>query len=755
MEMHNNFEGSPFSKEKGLKDGGVLIINHAKGDCNNNPRPHSFVNLSSGNCAGKNSSSASAISNENISSTAIFNGNSKNTENSMQSSDGVPSAQDISAKSEVDTWRAPGKLTYTGEDEIHDAAQRTESSCSNSYFIHPVCSSNENYQETSMEAKSSLPNGCSSAVPIGAECITEELVTGTVASVTTAQFTHHTRDKEEYSNKLDHSLLPPKKVTKEIEEMHDDYRGLTGRKCSCSMNRDMICGGTDCSANQSTMKISVETKGDNQACNKQDSSHSLYSKEDDLHPESALADRKILAAEKQSQMMDLAHINDFTNNTLGQQSSESLMIKHKYAAVEEENGLVNRFDLNDDIQRSALNNHKQSVCETVSSSNVVRPMAKMGVPLCLPMSTQKFGGELGWRGTAATSAFCLVSFPKSTDDNTFSAVKNDHSSRDSRGSTVIDLNLTAEEDCPAIEFPWANEKKPTVSHFKDSSYSDSKQEEKFSFDLNAPGDNADDCPQSFPVNFTKNPSMDLNLNDDPSIREACDNHLQLQSNQAFGIKVPEHGAVPSLPTKRHPREQLNILGPVYKGDLSHMQVFNHGRGQPFLVAAPNLLQPVERMHRFVPVQPQLSPYAMQVLPSYCYPSNGPFFITQADSLPPHNLCYGALPSTRDSQGHAVFPQVLNASGVPNFPGAPYLLGAVHGQTPSGGTDLQPRYDINNGDFSLMNGSWKENTTRQLLIPSQNTEMKFSQQAITPTKRREPEGGWDAYQLGLKHTPSSH
>nr|GLL44020.1 uncharacterized protein LOC109176239 isoform X1 [Ipomoea trifida] len=713
--MHKNFEGNPFSKGKGPKDGGVIL---AKGDCNNNPRLHSFVNLSSGNCAGKNSSSASTISNENVSSGAIFNGNSKNTENSMQSSDGV-----LSAKSEVDTWRALGKLTYTGEDEIHDASQRTESSCSNSYFIHPVCSSNDNFQETSMETKSSVPNGCSSAVPAGAECITEA---GTVASVTTVQFTHQTRDKEEYCNKLDRSSLPPKKGTKEIEEMLDDYRGLTGRKCSCSMNRDMICGGTDCSACQNKTKASIETKGDNQACNKRDSSRSLCSKED-LHPESALEDRNVLAAEKQSRMM-----------------------KHEYVAAEEENELVNRFDLNDDIQRSALNNHKQSVSEAVSSSNVVRPMAKLGVPLCLPTSTQKFGGELGWRGTAATSAFCLVSSPK--DDNAFSAVKTDHSSRDSRGSTVIDLNLTAEEDCPAIGFPWANEKKP-----KHSSYSDSKPEEKFSFDLNAPGDNADDCPQScFPVNFTKNASMDLNLNDDPSIREACGDHLQLQRNQPFGIKTPEQAAVPSLPTKRHPREHLNILGPVYRGDLSHMQVFNHARGQPVLVAAPNLLQPVDRLHRFVPLQPQLSPYTMQAVPSYCYPSNGSFFIAQADSLPAHNLCYGALPPTRNPHGNAVFPQVLNAGGVPNFPGAPYLLGPVpRGQTPSGGTELQPRYEMNSGDFSSMNGSWKENTTRQLLIPSQNTELRFSQQAITPTKRREPEGGWEAYQLGLKHTPSSH
>ncbi|XP_019181242.1 PREDICTED: uncharacterized protein LOC109176239 isoform X2 [Ipomoea nil] len=604
VEMHKNFEGNPFSKGKGPKDGGVISVIHGKGDCNNNPRPHSFVNLSSGNCAGKNSSSASAISNENVSSSAIFNGNSKNTENSMQSSDGV-----LSAKSEVDTWRAPGKLTYTGEDEILDAAQRTESSCSNSYFIHPLCSSNDNYLETSIETKSSVPNGCSSGVPAGAET-----------------------------------------------------------------------------------KASIETKEDN----KRDSSRSLCSKED-LHPESALEDRKVLAAEKQSRTM-----------------------KHKYVAVKEENELVNRFDLNDDIPRSGLNNHKQSVSEgreAVSSSNVVRPRAKLGVPLCLPISTKKFGGELGWRGTSVTSAFCLVS-----------AVK-----------TLIDLNLTAEEDCPAIGFPWANEKKPGVSHFKHSSYSDSKPGEKFTIDLNAPGDNADiDCPQSsFPVNFTKNASMDFNLNDDPSIHD----HLQLQRNPTFGIKTPEQAAVPSLPTKRHPREHLNILGPVYRGDLSHMPVFNHARGQPVLVGPPNLLQPVERLHRFVPVQPQLSPYTMQVVPSYCYPSNGSFFIAQADSLPAHNLCYG----TRDPHGNTVFPQV------PNFPGAPYLLGPVRGQTPSGGADLQPRYEINSGDFSSMNGSWKENTTRQLLIPSQNTELKFSQ----PAKRREPEGGWEAYQLGLKHTPSSH
>ncbi|CAH9085054.1 unnamed protein product [Cuscuta epithymum] len=338
--MHNFFEGYPFLTEKGPKDG------NAKRDCTNNLRPYT--------CAGQDFSSASVISNDNISSTVTFN------ENSMKT-DGISSAQEFSAKS--------------------------ESSCSNSYFIRPVCSPIDHYQEGSVDAKSSIPD--------------------------------------------------------------------------------------------------------------------------------------------------------------------------KQVACNQESELTNRFDLN------------------VSSSDVIRVMAKLGVPLSSHMPTQKFRGEFGWRGSGESSAFHLVSFPKGIDNNTPCVAKiDDHSSKDSRGdSTIIDLNLTPQEEDSSDEYG--------------SGGSNSKQVKKFSIDLNTPLDGIGD------------------------------DHIQWQRCQTTsGVET-------------RPLERLDVQGSVYKGELrSQMQVFD----QPFTMGQPALLRPVGLMDRLlIPVQPQYySPYAMQVLPSHCYqtPPNASFFVTR-------------------------------------------------------------------------------------------------------------------------------
>lgn len=160
------------------------------------------------------------------------------------------------------------------------------------------------------------------------------------------------------------------------------------------------------------------------------------------------------------------------------------------------------LDLNEDVNQNDLDDDaKQSNGQNI----VIRVVAKYGVPLP-PLSTTvsslKFEGRLGWRGTAATSAFRpAASLSKSSD-------------WDTKRIMEFDLNVAA-----ASEDELPSENRITSTFRSYSSNQSSKQAEKmFNFDLNLLGDNADE-KSSFPVKSEKLSSFSLNLNEDPQFQK--------------------------------------------------------------------------------------------------------------------------------------------------------------------------------------------------------------------------------------------
>nr|XP_016496804.1 PREDICTED: uncharacterized protein LOC107815702 [Nicotiana tabacum]XP_016496805.1 PREDICTED: uncharacterized protein LOC107815702 [Nicotiana tabacum] len=493
--------------------------------------------------------------------------------------------QNISAKSDISSeverdnneGDARRALVNSGENGLSSITQ-TESSCSNSDVTHQVNSSS---QETSTEAKTFMQQNGSASAPISFISSMEDPVTSSEASGLAAQ----------------NSVGNVKANTKALVGMVKDQNSLHLSTCSHQLrknHRDKVSGGVDCSGNHN---CSAQT-------NKESHSRHFYSKGEEevlLHLQSENRSSSLESEE----MGDPAKKLEFNG---GLKSPACPLTKCEID--QRQTSVVNMLDLNEDVNQNDLDDDaKQSNGQNI----VIRVVAKYGVPLP-PLSTTvnslKFEGRLGWRGTAATSAFRpAASLSKSSD-------------WDTKRIMEFDLNVAA-----ASEDELPSENRITSTFRSYSSNQSSKQAEKmFNFDLNLLGDNADE-KSSFPVKSEKLSSFSLNLNEDPQ----------------FQKRIIESAACPVF---SRDDQDLKFVRLGTWGDMKNS-------GQPFLVATPNTQHTVQNM---VPLQSKL-PYAVQMLPSYSsYPSNnGPLYIA---------------PCARDTHEGVTFPQVLNMS---TFPGGPYLI----------------------------------------------------------------------------------
>ncbi|CAA2989396.1 Hypothetical predicted protein [Olea europaea subsp. europaea] len=118
----------------------------------------------------------------------------------------------------------------------------------------------------------------------------------------------------------------------------------------------------------------------------------------------------------------------------------------------------------------------------------------------------KFEGGLGWKGSAATSAFYPASFLKSFDKKPYSS-----------NFTGIYLNVAAIEDTSEIGFQMEHE------HIQDScSGVGFRRAERLDIDLNCLCDDVDESPQSsLPAELRNFYLADLDLNANTSARDTC------------------------------------------------------------------------------------------------------------------------------------------------------------------------------------------------------------------------------------------
>lgn len=387
------------------------------------------------------------------------------------------------------------------------------------------------------------------------------------------------------------------------------------------------------------------------------------------------------------------------------------------------------FDLNEDASTEDLD----CVADVVPSlpANLSAPIAVVatskGAP-GLPVAPLHFGGELGWRGSAATSAFRPASSRKTPDSE-----KAYSSPKQKSNILEIDLNVADDEDDVAVNHVSAKQA-PVSSDLPSGGSSievSSRRAEKFKLDLNSMGD--EDAPsylsnwklhQNFSQSLSpasssssRQPSMrDFDLNDKPVIFEGHGFHgLHKSSSKASSThessKLDE--PVIMIMGSRVPMEKKgydNHIQQSFSGGLSLERTMATGASLPFT--------------------------HMQS-PAYGYPGlpNGPVFpITPALYGP------GSHSHMVDFKGATVIPQVYSSSGLngvapPVRP--PFIVSATSVPSSSNGVwSSQPGLDLNSSMSLMENGRWEGGSLKQA----------YTQGTL---KRKEPECGWEPCGLTYK------
>ncbi|KAF3445438.1 hypothetical protein FNV43_RR10614 [Rhamnella rubrinervis] len=447
------------------------------------------------------------------------------------------------------------------------------------------------------------------------------------------------------------------------------------------------------------------------------------------------------------------------NNSHGMQDLSYLTHKAESLTSNEHTSHHPNLDLNEDILEYEVDYPGQSVKEIVFNpvENVSKPtpaVAKSGISLCLPMSQVQKEEELGgWRGSAATSAFRSTAISRSCIRGKESSANDDNDNAKPSLVQGIDLNVAAigvefgselleEKSTPAqSSFP-SNESSLEVS---------STQARRFSFDLNcvSENDNSHQSPQS--TSLSQHFTRDFDLNDKPSY--AADAFVSSQPGQ--GTQTLKHRGLDSpaafsmenseQPDFRSFRSAFSTVSPL--------PGLGHGHAQPFLVAASNMLTSNEQMQRVAALQPKFS-YTQP--PPRAFVCNNGFCIDPNNSLPPALYAHGVIPyMMTDRHSTAIFPQVLGSGALSAFSRPQHVLQVPDGSGPSDFASARPNLDLYNGMNAVENRS-RGGNARQLYIPSSNSvveeQMKtFQPVAVSgpPMKRREPEGGWDSHQLSFR------
>lgn len=412
------------------------------------------------------------------------------------------------------------------------------------------------------------------------------------------------------------------------------------------------------------------------------------------------------------------------------------------------------FDLNDDAFAEEPT-PTYGVAGNLSAPRAVVAISKG--PSSIPITPLHFEGELGWRGSAATSAFRPAS-PRRTPDSE----KNVSTSKRTSNFLDFDLNVAEMEDDVVVD-QVLEKLIPDSSDLpsRDSSIEvSSRRTEKLKLDLNSLGDedpyafqsahwthhhqNGNASASSASFSSARQQTMrDIDLNDNPSFVDQCG-----PQNLNRPSKDPS-----TFETHKVDDSVINIMGSRMSVELDRKEPVN--QTQSFLPNGIIMGSTSGRPPMFYTPMPG---------PAYGYnnltvPPNMP--------LPPAIYGAGSIPYMVDSRGTTVIPQVLGPpaglNGVP--PSRPpffvSLAGVPQGFPPVGAP--RPNLDLNAGMICLDGGGNREvGGYRPMCMPGYSglseEQMRASSQpgsgSVIGLKRKEPTDlVWDPYPVDHKKVTS--
>ncbi|KAK7351759.1 hypothetical protein VNO77_11437 [Canavalia gladiata] len=423
------------------------------------------------------------------------------------------------------------------------------------------------------------------------------------------------------------------------------------------------------------------------------------------------------------------------------------------------------FDLNevgsDDVDFSV--NAMSIPIPVVSAS---RPAPTPG----LPGAPLQFVGTLGWKGSAATSAFRPASPRKNCDseknlsvdqncdsERNLSVDQNCDTSKQRQDWLDIDLNVAEGEE--------GNLKPMAESSGQSSGELSPKRSSRIELDLNSTGDDVDaqpsdnrtegqlflgrnGCwsPSPASSSSSKQPSVrNIDLNDRPCFTDLVDHGAGKPPHiiDAYG-----HSRLSDAPV-------ISILGAkVEVGKKDHVpQTLSLSNGKAI---EPAVDLTMSRPGGILGIAP-----AASFNHSSVFGYNG--VASAAPALSFSSAMYGSsgtIPFMVDSRGAPVVPQVgASSSTVLSSYSQPSIIMNVNG-TQLGlngfGPSRPPNFDLNSG-FMIEGGNRDVLTARQVFFPGQGrTVEEHVRNMPQPSssgvggKRKEPDSGWESYAFSYKH-----
>ncbi|PON73383.1 IIS transcription factor [Parasponia andersonii] len=407
------------------------------------------------------------------------------------------------------------------------------------------------------------------------------------------------------------------------------------------------------------------------------------------------------------------------------------------------------FDLNEEVCSDEMERPVNPVSTPIPVISASRPVTAPG----LPVAPLQFEGALGWKGSAATSAFRPASPRRNSDSDKNYSVggTSDGSSKQRQDFLDIDLNVAEGGDdlgkqIPALSGLPSGESSVEVSP---------KRSGRFTLDLNRCEDDGDVLPsnlkgegqQLFNRNGHRSPSpasssssmqpfmRNIDLNDRPSFLDSLDQGSG-KSSQAVNYVVPKSDA-----------SVISIMGTKVEINRKDFvpQVLSLPNGKTIDPAIDATTTRTGGLLGFAPT----GSFTHSPVFGYSGLTSGPTM---------------SFSSTMYGTGGAiatVVPQIVpSASAVTPFSQPPFIMSMTNAQPGlNGAGPSRPSLDLNSG--FVVEGGNRDSVLRPVFISGQGrpleehlrTNSQPPSSSSIGGKRKEPDSGWEAYQFNYKQQQS--
>ncbi|KAF5747185.1 hypothetical protein HS088_TW06G01366 [Tripterygium wilfordii] len=408
------------------------------------------------------------------------------------------------------------------------------------------------------------------------------------------------------------------------------------------------------------------------------------------------------------------------------------------------------FDLNQDVGFDETEHIANPISAPISVP-ASRPIAASGSSAA-PLH---FEGNLGWKGSAATSAFRPASPRRIGYDKTLPAGGTSSGSSQRQFSLEFDLNVTDGGDDKIHEITGSEIPGSSALHTAESCKS-----ERHKLDLNLTSDDGDAPPSDLRIegwlfhnrnghrsmspassSSTMQPSArNFDLNERPYLLN------NTSSDQGFFVgKSSQSSSAYGGPKPDDP--VISIMGTRVEVSRKNFM--------PQTTSLPNGKDLDTAMDAITAREGSI----LGMAPTVSYPQSNVFGysgLTNAPTMSFSSAMYGpgpggSFPYMVDSRGTPVVPQVV-ASAVPPYSHSPLWLSPMNGVVPP-----RPNFDLNSG-FTVEGGNRDSGVFRQFLMPVQSRPMeehlRTSSQPSSSSgaggKRKEPDGGWEPFPFNYRN-----